>query len=41
MVEILLACSDLADRIGIYCDETPASLTSLSQLYALLRDERV
>ena len=41
MVEILLACSHLADRIGIYCDDTPASLNSLVQLYALLRDERV
>lgn len=37
---LLYVCADLADRIGIYCDDTPESLTSLSRLYDMLRDDR-
>lgn len=34
---VLWTCADLADRIGIYCDDTPASRASLDLLYQVLR----
>jgi hypothetical protein len=37
IVEVLLACADVADRIGIYADESPESRASLELMYRLLR----
>ncbi|MBL9206973.1 MAG: hypothetical protein JNN01_17920 [Opitutaceae bacterium] len=39
ILDTLAVCADLADRIGIYCDDTPESQRSLSTLYAQLRDD--
>lgn len=35
--DVLLACSDLADRIGVFCDDSAESNASLAQLFELLR----
>ncbi len=34
---VLWTCADLVDRIGIYCNDTPESQASLTQLYQVLR----
>jgi|GEM_PF-4352587 len=40
MAEVLALCTDLTERIGIYCDESAASVTHLSRLCEILKDER-
>lgn len=39
LLGVLVACADLADRIGIYVDESPESRASLELMYRLLRSE--
>lgn len=37
LIEMAAASVDLADRIGVYCDNTPESLANLGELVAALR----